>query len=229
MRRLLAAAALLLAGCSSGPDSPSPPDVRYRDAWNSFRAESDAMLRFAGRNRLHVQGSAGRARAALDAMRDLLGADPARRLGALADRFEALSRTIAADNGLSGGQELAVGAIRDEVARDFAPDRVELAAVAAPPKPAPPAAFERWEAAHRAFAASAQGDDAARIVQDYSEVREAMEGLATGDEDRIRAERFLREYERIAGLVEDGKAVEQDLKGLPVLEADIRASFGDRK
>ena len=60
-------------------------------------------------------------------------------------------------------------------------------------------------------------------------MREAMEGLAKTDDDRLRVERFLREYERIADHAGTGADVEQDLKGLPVLAADIRAAFGGKR
>lgn len=224
------AALLLAAGCSSGPSENRSAPATYRDAYLDFHKESDAMLRFAGRNRLRVEGSAGRARAALGSMQGLLAEEPAARLASLSDRFGSFARTIAADNALSSGQELAVNALRDEVARDFAPDRVEVIPRGPePPRPAEAGAFARWEAAHARFAEAARGGGSARVVQEYSEVRSAMEAMAATDEDRYRVERFLREYERLAELVESGKAVEQDLKGIPVLEADIRASFGEKK
>ncbi|MBI2923598.1 MAG: hypothetical protein HYY18_21290 [Planctomycetes bacterium] len=230
MRGVALAFALAAAGCASTPPENRTAPATYRDAFVDFHKESDAMLRFAGRNRLRVEGCAGRARAALGSMQGLLAAEPAARLASLSDRFGSFARTIAADNALSSGQELAVNALRDEIARDFAPERVEVVSRGPePPRPPEPGAFARWEAAHARFAEAARGGGGARVVQEYSEVRAAMEGMAATDEDRYRVERFLREYERLAELLESGKAMEQDLKGIPVLEADIRASFGEKK
>jgi hypothetical protein len=231
MKRVFAASLLAaLAGCSAGADKPKPAGDRYREAWTGFDLEAEAMLRAAGRNRLKVEASAGRARAALDDMASLLGPDPAARLAALRDRFASLSRTIASDNALASGQERAVGAIRDEIARDFTPEKVTvIPRDPEPPQPAPPDAIARWEAAHKRFEEHARGNETAHLVQDYSELRSAMESLANGDDDRLRIERFLREYERVAELVQSGKGTEQDLKGLSVLAADIRAAFGEKK
>lgn len=231
MRRLAAALALAaLAGCGSGPETAKPAADRYREAWTGFDLEAEAMLRAAGRNRLKVQGCAGRARAALEGMESLLEEAPAKRLAALRSRFDALARSIASQDAAASGQERAVGAIRDEVARDFAPGAVTIVAREPdPPAPAPADAIERWEAAHRAFEEHAKGNDSARLVQDYSDVRAAMESFAKSDEDRLRVERFLREYERVAEAVQSGKGTEQDLKGLSVLAADIRAAFGGKR
>lgn len=231
MKRALATIALAaLAGCSAGADKPKSAGDRYHEAWTGFDLEAEAMLRAAGRNSLKVQACAGRARAALDDMAALLAPEPAARLAALRDRFASLSRTIASDNALASGQERAVGAIRDEVARDFTPEKVAVVARdPEPPQPAPPGAMERWEAAHKRFEDHARGNDSAHLVQDYSEVRAAMEGFAKGEDDRLRIERFLREYERVAELAQSGKGTEQDLKGLSVLAADIRAAFGEKK
>jgi hypothetical protein len=231
MRSFFAVAILpLVAGCAAGPEAPKPAADRYREAWTGFDLEAEAMLRAAGRNRLKVEACAGRARTAIDEMKSLLGAEPAARLASIGDRFASLSRTIAADNALSSGQERAVGAVRDQVARDFSPEKVAVVArEPEPPLPAPPDAMARWEAAHARFEDHARGSESARVVQDYSEVRAAMEGLAKSDEDRLRVERFLREYERVAEVVEAGKGTEQDLKGLSVLAADIRAAFGEKR
>jgi hypothetical protein len=228
MKRLLAL--VLLAGCSAGPEAPKPAADRYREAWTSFDLEAEAMLRAAGRNRLKVEACAGRARTAIDDMRSFLEPEPAARLASIGDRFTSLSRTIAADNALSSGQERGVGAVRDEIARDFSPGKVAVVArEPEPPLPAPPDAMARWEEAHARFEDHARGNETARVVQDYSEVRVAMEGLAKSDDDRLRIERFLREYERVADLVQGGKGTEQDLKGLSVLAADIRAAFGGKR
>ncbi len=231
MKRASAALALaVFAGCSSGAEKPRPAGDRYREAWTGFDLEAEAMLRAAGRNRLKVEACAGRARAALDDMASLLGPEPAARLAALRDHFASLSRTIASDNAVASGQERAVGAIRDEVARDFSPERVTvIPREPEPPQPATPDAVARWEAAHRRFEEHARGNETAHLVQDYSELRAAMEGFAKGDDDRLRIERFLREYERVAELVQSGKGTEQDLKGLSVLAADIRAAFGEKR
>ena len=230
MKRLLAAALAMLAGCTAGPEAPKPAAERYREAWTGFDLEAEAMLRAAGRNRLKVEACAGRARAAIDNMKSFLDADPAARLASIGNRFTSLSRTIAADNALSSGQERAVGAVRDEIAREFSPEKVAvIAREPEPPLPAPPDAMARWEEAHARFEDHARGNESARVVQDYSEVRAAMEGLAKGEDDRLRVERFLREYERVAELVESGKGTEQDLKGLSVLAADIRAAFGGKR
>jgi hypothetical protein len=86
-----------------------------------------------------------------------------------------------------------VGAVRDEVARDYAPGRVTVTPrEPEPPQPAPEDAMKRWEAAHRSFEEHARGNDSARLVQDYSDLRAAMEGFGKGDDDRLRVERFLR-------------------------------------
>ncbi|MEK7466368.1 MAG: hypothetical protein AAB074_03045 [Planctomycetota bacterium] len=229
MKRLLAATLALLAGCTAGPEAPKPAADRYREAWTGFDIEAEAMLRAAGRNRLKVEACAGRARAAIDDMKSLLDAEPAARLAAIGDRFTALSRTIAADNALSSGQERAVGSVRDEIARDYSPEKVAVVArEPEPPLPAPPGAMKLWEAAHARFEDHARGNESARVVQDYSEVRVAMEGMVKTDDDRLRVERFLREYERVADVVQAGKGTEQDLKGLSVLAADIRAAFGEK-
>lgn len=229
-RALLPALLVALAGCSSGPAPSKPAPGRYRDAWINFDSEAEAMLRAAGRNRLKVEACAGRARSALDSMRALLGEAPAARLASVGEHFAALSRTIASDNAVSSGQERAVAAVRDEIARDFAPEKVTIVSrEPEPPQPATPDAIARWEDAHRRFEADARGGETAHLVQDYSELRASMEAFAKTEEDRFRIERFLRDYERIADLGQAGKIPEQDLKGLPVLAADIRAAFGEKK
>jgi len=222
--------ATLLAGCATPPAPPPPAPERYRDAWLDFQAETDDMIRSAGRNRLRVEGSAGRARGALETMGGLLEGAPAARLAELAGRYSSLSRAIAAGNAVSSGQERALTAIRDEVARDFDPSAVAVVSKEPPPPAAaPPDAFARWEAAHTAFAAHARGGENARLVQDYSDLRAALEGFAASETDRIRAERFLREYERLAERAATSQLVERDLKEIDVLETDIRATFGERK
>ncbi|MCE9584246.1 MAG: hypothetical protein K8T20_17305 [Planctomycetes bacterium] len=231
MKRAFAAAVIAaLAGCASGPAPSKPAPERYRDSWIGFDTEAEAMLRAAGRNRLKVEACAGRARSSLDSMRALLGEAPAARLAAISEHFAALARTIATDNAVSSGQERAVSAVRDEIARDFAPEKVAIVSrEPEPPQPAPPGALALWEDAHRRFETHARGGETAHLVQDYSELRAAMEGFAKSEEDRFRIERFLRDYERIADLAQAGKIPEQDLKGLPVLAADIRAAFGEKK
>lgn len=225
MKRALLVAAL--AGCASSPDAPKPAPERYESAWTSFDLEAEAMLRAAGRNRLKVQACAGRARAALGSMKDLLDGEPAARIAAIDDRFGSLARLIATDNAVSSGGERAVGALRDEIARDFAPGKVTLVArEPEPPQPATQDAMTRWEAAHKAFEEHAKGNETARLVQDYSELRTAMEEFAKSDDDRFRVERFLSDYERIAGA---STISEQDLKRLSVLAADIRAAFGGKR
>lgn len=225
MRRL--ALLLLLAGCASAPDERKPAAERYADAWTAFDMEAEGMLRAAGKNRLKVEACAGRARAALDSMGGLLEGAPAARLAAIGERLGALSTTIASGDAASSGDERAVTGLRDEVARDFAPGRVTLVArEPEPPQPAPAGAMERWEAAHRRFEEDARGSDSARLVQDYSELRDAMRALVATDDDRFRVDRFLREYERLAAAA---PASEQDLKALSVLAADIRAAFGGER
>ncbi|NUN49759.1 MAG: hypothetical protein HUU15_13105 [Candidatus Brocadiae bacterium] len=116
------------------------------------------------------------------------------------------------------------------MARDFDPAAVAVVSKEPPPPAAaPPDAFARWESAHAAFAAHARGGENARLVQDYSDLRAALEGFAASETDRIRAERFLREYERLAERAATSQLVERDLKEIDVLETDIRATFGERK
>lgn len=232
MTRASLLAVVLLAGCASPrPDPGAPPAERYEDAYLEFDIQSGAMLRAAGRNRLRVESSAEKARAALAAMIELIPGEAEggkkARLSEIDQRFAGLARAIAAQNAVSSGQELAVGSLRDEVARDYRLDPKTWAS--AQPAPGPASPLSAWEQLHRDFAIHARGGEAARLVQDYSLVKDALEALASTEEDRYRVKRFLREYERLAELVRSGTATEQDLNGLPVLEADIRAAFGGEK